>query len=126
MQQCYSWLHEMKKKDEEKRKEEEHQQLVVSAEGSGLLRKITQPTAWRGGVQVLEEEDVRSRGKRGQSTASVTRGEKPRGQTVEEPGSDMFGGRAPGVKLRRSKKRQRGVARQQRVWDVMDFTPKFR
>ena len=44
MQQWYSWLHEMKKKDEEKRKEEEHQQVslkIVSAEGSGLLRKIT-------------------------------------------------------------------------------------
>ena len=61
MQQWYSWLHEVKKKDEEKRKDEEHQQLVsrmiVSAEGSDLLHKITQSTAWRGGVQDLEEEE---------------------------------------------------------------------
>ena len=61
MQQWYRWMHEMKKKDEEKRKEEEHQQLVsrkiVGAEGSGLLHKITQPTALIGGVQVLKEEE---------------------------------------------------------------------
>ena len=48
-------------KDEEKRKEEEHHKLVncmiTSAEWrAGLLHKITEPTAWRGGVQVLEKE----------------------------------------------------------------------
>ena len=53
-------MHQLKKKDE-KRKEQEHQQLVsrmiVIAEGSFLLHKISQPTAWRGGVQVLKEEE---------------------------------------------------------------------
>ena len=46
--------------------EEEHQrkvsQMIKSAEGSaGLLLKITKPTAWRGGVQILakEEEDAK-------------------------------------------------------------------
>ena len=59
MQQWHNWLHEMKKKDEEKRRLEEHQKLVsrmiASADGgAGLLHKITKPTAWRRGVQVLE------------------------------------------------------------------------
>ena len=50
-------------RDEEK--DELHQRNVVqmfkSADGSaGLLHKITKPTAWRGGVQILkEEEDAR-------------------------------------------------------------------
>ena len=46
--------------------EEIHQhsvnQRIKSAEGSaGLLHKITKPTAWRGGAQILkkEEEDAR-------------------------------------------------------------------
>ena len=39
-----------------------HQQLVIqmikSAEGSGgLLHKITKPTAWRGGAQILKKEE---------------------------------------------------------------------
>ena len=37
-------------------------QMIKSAEGSaGLLHKITTPTAWRGGAQILkkEEEDAR-------------------------------------------------------------------
>ena len=38
-------------------------QMIESAEGSaGLLHKITKPTAWRGGAQILkkeEEEDAR-------------------------------------------------------------------
>ena len=59
MQQWHNWLHEMKKKDEEKRRLEEHQKLVsrmiASADGgAGLLHKITKPTAWRRGVQVLD------------------------------------------------------------------------
>ena len=61
MQRWYNWLVEMKKKGEEKKIQEEHQKLVsrmiASAEGTtGLLHKITKPTAWRGGVQILEEE----------------------------------------------------------------------
>ena len=42
----------------------EHQKLVSrmirSADGgAGLLRQITKPTAWRGGVQILKEEGRR-------------------------------------------------------------------
>ena len=42
--------------------EEMHQRkvekMIKSAEGSaGLLHKITKPTMWRGGVQILEKED---------------------------------------------------------------------
>ena len=36
--------------------------MIKSADGSaGLLHKITEPTAWRGGVQILrkEEEDAK-------------------------------------------------------------------
>ena len=34
--------------------------MIKSADGSaGLLRRITKPTAWRGGVQKEEEEDAR-------------------------------------------------------------------
>ena len=61
-QQWHSWLHEMKKMDEEKRTEEEHpklvSQMIANAEGgASLLHRITKPTVWRGGVQVLEEEE---------------------------------------------------------------------
>ena len=56
----------MKKKDEKEKREEMHQhkvaQLIKNAEGSaGLLHKITKPTPWRCGAQILEkeEEDVR-------------------------------------------------------------------
>ena len=62
MQKWYEWLEEMKKKDET---EEMHQQKVAqmirSAEGSaGLLQKISEPTAWRGGAQILKKnENVR-------------------------------------------------------------------
>ena len=56
----------MKKKDEKEKVEEMHQRkvekIIKSAEVSaGLLHKITKPTMWRGGVQILEkeEEDVR-------------------------------------------------------------------
>ena len=56
LQGWYSWLQEMKK--DEEMKEEEHQKLVsrmiARAEG-GLLHKVTKPTAWIGGGQVLEE-----------------------------------------------------------------------
>ena len=54
------------KEDEKRRMEEMHQQrvnqMIKSAEGSaGLLHKITKPTAWRGGAQILvnEEQDAR-------------------------------------------------------------------
>ena len=55
-----NWVYEMKEKDEEKRMEVEHQKLVSRmiriAEGrTGLLHKITNPTPWRGGVQILNE-----------------------------------------------------------------------
>ena len=58
------WKNE--KEDEKRKMEEMHQQrvnqMIKSAESSaGLLHKITKPTAWRGGAQILkkEEEDVR-------------------------------------------------------------------
>ena len=46
--------------------EELHQhkvaQMMKSAEGSaGLLHKITKPTAWRGGTQILKEEEEDAR-----------------------------------------------------------------
>ena len=64
MQKWYEWLEHTKKKDE-KKMEEMHQRkvekMIKSAEGSaGLLHKITTPTMWRGGVQILKkEEDAR-------------------------------------------------------------------
>ena len=62
MKKWYKWLEEMKKKDEKKKMEELHQhkvaQMIKSAEGSpGLLHKITKPTPWRGGAQILEKEE---------------------------------------------------------------------
>ena len=66
MQKWYKWLEEMQKKDEKEKLEEMHQkkveQMIKSAEGSaGRLHKITNPTPWRCGAQILkkEEEDVR-------------------------------------------------------------------
>ena len=66
IQKGYEWLEHMKKKDEKGKMEEMHQRKVVkvfkSAEGSaGLLRKITKPTMWRGGVQMLEKEEEDAR-----------------------------------------------------------------
>ena len=63
----YEWLEHMKKKDEKEKTEEMRQRkvkkMIESAEGStGLLHKITKPTMWRRGVQILkkeEEEDAR-------------------------------------------------------------------
>ena len=51
-------LYEMKKRDEEKRTEVEHQKsvscMIRSAEGgTGLLHKVTKPTAWRRGANPL-------------------------------------------------------------------------
>ena len=59
MQKWYEWLEKMKKEDEKEKMEERHQQkvtqMIKSAEGSaGLLHKITKPTAWRGGAQILK------------------------------------------------------------------------
>ena len=66
MQKWYHWLEDMKKKDEKEKMEEMHQkkveQMIKRAEGSaGLFHKITMPTPWRGGAQILEKEyeDVR-------------------------------------------------------------------
>ena len=58
MQKWYNWLEEVKKKDEKAKMEEMHQhkvaQLTKSAEESaGLLQKISKPTAWRRGAQLL-------------------------------------------------------------------------
>ena len=66
MQRWQNWLYEIKKKDEEKTHEEEQQKLasrmIASAEGgAGLLHKVTKPTVWREGLQILngKEEDIR-------------------------------------------------------------------
>ena len=65
LQKWFSWL-ENEKEDDKRKMEELHQQrvnqMIKSAEGSaGLLHKITEPTAWRGGAQILKkwEEDAR-------------------------------------------------------------------
>ena len=62
MQKWYHWLEDMKKKDKEEKMEGLHQQkvtqMIESAEGSaGRLHKITTPTAWRGGTQILRKEE---------------------------------------------------------------------
>ena len=63
MQKWYEWLEHMKKKDG--KMEEMHQRkvekMIQSALGSaGLLHTIAKLTMWRGGVQILkEEEDAR-------------------------------------------------------------------
>ena len=64
--ELYNWFEEMKKKDEKEKMEEMHQHrvahMIKSAEGSaGLLHKISKPTAWRGGVQILENEEEDAR-----------------------------------------------------------------
>ena len=69
-QKWFEWLEEMKWKDEKEKMEDMHQhkvaQMIRSAEGSaGLLHKISKPTAWRRGVQILvnEEEDAKLLGR---------------------------------------------------------------
>ena len=66
VQKWFQWLEKMKKRDEKEKMEEMHQhkvaQMIKSAEGcAGLLHKMSKPAAWRGGVQILvnEEEDAR-------------------------------------------------------------------
>ena len=83
MQKWYECLCDVKEKDEAKKMDEEHQekisQMIKSTHGSAaLLHKITKPTAWRGGVQILmkEEEDAKPmdakrREKSGQSIGGV-------------------------------------------------------
>ena len=66
MQKWYEWLEYMKKKDEKEKMEEMHQRkvekMIKSAERSaGLLHKITKPTMWRGGGQILKEKEEDAR-----------------------------------------------------------------
>ena len=66
MQKWYVWLENMKKGYEKEKVEEMHQQrvaqMIKSAEGSaGLLHKISKPTAWRGGAQILKEQEEDAR-----------------------------------------------------------------
>ena len=73
----FYWQYDLNKKDEAKRREEEHlklaSRLIGSAEGDiGLLHKITKPTAWRGGVRILEEEEEDVRPLNGPSTGRAT------------------------------------------------------
>ena len=65
----------------------EHLKLVSrrtkSADGgTSLLHKITKPTAWRGGVQILTEEEEERR--MGKAFAVRHGGAKLRGQPVEK------------------------------------------
>ena len=62
MQRKKKWLEEMKKRDEKGKMEEMHQHkvahMIKSAERrAGLLHKITKPTPWRGGAQILKKEE---------------------------------------------------------------------
>ena len=66
MQKRFEWLEYVNRKDEKEKMEEMHQrkveQMIMSAEGgAGLLHKITKPTMWRGGVQILKEEEEDAR-----------------------------------------------------------------
>ena len=66
MQTWYEWLEYVKRKNEKEKMEDMHQQKVEkmteSAEGgAGLLHKITKRTMWRGGVQILKEEEENAR-----------------------------------------------------------------
>ena len=59
MQKLYNRLEDMKKKDEKEKMEEMHEQkvaqMIKSGERSaGLLHKITKPTPWRRGAQILD------------------------------------------------------------------------
>ena len=52
------WRNEKKMRSERWRRgiNKKVAQMIKSAEGSaGLLHKITEPTAWRGGAQILEK-----------------------------------------------------------------------
>ena len=77
VQKWYERLEYMKKKDEKQKVP----QMINSAEGSpGLLHKITKPTPWRRGAQILEkEEDARlldrceQRGNNGQYIGNAMR-----------------------------------------------------
>ena len=62
MRVWYEWLKYMKKKMRRRKWRrcisERWRRLIKSAEGSaGLLHKITKPTMWSGGVQILKEEE---------------------------------------------------------------------
>ena len=65
MQKWYEWRKYVNKKDEKEKMEEMHQhkvaQVISAQVSAGLLHKITKPTPWRGGSQILktEEEDAR-------------------------------------------------------------------
>ena len=54
LQKWYEWL-EVKKKDEKEQMEE-----CINTGSAGLLDKISKPTAWRRGAQILanEQEDA--------------------------------------------------------------------
>ena len=59
IQKWYVWSEKMKKTEQmEVRHQQKVVQMIKSAEGSaGLLHKITKPTAWRGGTQILKKEE---------------------------------------------------------------------
>ena len=62
MQKWYEWLEQLKRKMRSKRWRRciktKVSQIIEGAEGSaGLMHKLTEPTAWRGGAQILKKED---------------------------------------------------------------------
>ena len=62
MQKWYEWLKLMTKKDEKVKMEEMHQNKVTQMmESAGLLHKISEPTACRGGAQIFVNEDEDAR-----------------------------------------------------------------
>ena len=115
MQQWYNWLHEKKRKDEKKRREKAHQQLVAwmisYAWGeAGFLHRSTQPAAWRGGLQVLEEFETQRKAEIvGETLAVRLRVSKHGGQAVEELGISKLVRRTAKVERKRTSKTQRGA-----------------
>ena len=66
LQQWFKWLREEKRKDEARSRVKELRKQVTRAisgakGGAGVLHRMTKPTAWRGGLQVMEhlEEDAK-------------------------------------------------------------------
>ena len=114
-----------------------HQQkmehLIKSAEGSvGLLHKITKPTAWRGGAQILKKEEGvrlldRCEAKRKEWTMHWQCNEEV--HNLEDKPWNNEELKKLEVALPRLKECELGkcrdCTRQRQEWDVTDSTQKF-
>ena len=62
----HTWLYDMREKDEVEILKMVSRMINSAEGGTGLLHSITKPTVWRGGVQMLmeEEEDAKPLEKR--------------------------------------------------------------